>query len=424
VEVTVQVKNSFTRVHNITVPEEGIKEKFEEVLKSYNKSVNIPGFRPGKAPKAMLIQRFGKVIRDEAVEMVVNNSLRDAFEKEKIAPISRAVIQDLKSDEGAPLSYKAEVEVDPEVKLEDYKNLGTQIDSAPVTDADIDKVIDEVRERLATLKSVDRPLKNHDFADMEYKKVVIDGVEKTDYQSPRYPVELGNSQYLKDFEEKLVGLKKGDEKVVSFNFPADYVHKEVASKEASFTVLIKDVKEKELPVLDDEFAKSASGRVETVSELKELIRKDLIEQNEQVALDKAYNAAVDEIIKRNPFDVPESRIANYLAASFENFQKQYPKSEVTVEQFNERNRDTVIRDLKRFRLLDIIGEKEGIKATSEEVDAEIERMAKARHEDFKKVKDALRKSGQALELRERIKDEKTLNFLVGYVKPEKKEESK
>ncbi len=413
-EVSVEAKNSYTRILNVTVEESQINEKFEDVLKNYKKEVKIPGFRPGHVPRDMMIQRFGKVVREEAVELVVSSSFKEACEKEKLMPISKPVVKKLEAKEGSPVKYEAEIEVEPEVKIEKYSGLGIKIEEKSVTGEDVDNVIKELLERMATLKSVDRALKQGDYADLEYRKVVIDNEEKKDYHSPKYPVEIGSASALKDLEKNLIGLKKGEEKLVKFNFPEDYAYKEAAGKPAEFTIYINDVKEKELPLLDDAFAQNSSPRTKTVDELKGVIRKDLEEDNKNTALNKAHNDAIDKIIELNPFDVPESRITSYLEYSFESFQKQYPHSKTTQEEFNGKNRDMVIRDLKRFKILEAVSLKENLKASQDEVDAEIRKYAEGRNEDFEKVKAALRKSGRIMDIRENLREGKALNFIIDY----------
>jgi trigger factor len=420
VEVSVQEKNSYTRILNVSVEEAQITEKFEEVLKNYKKEVKVPGFRPGHVPRDMVIQRFGKVLREEAVEMMVSASFKDACEKEKITPISKPVIKKLEAPEGKPLTYEAELEIEPPVALAKYSGLGVKVEEKPVSDGDVMNVIKEVQERMATLKTVDRALKTGDYADLEYRKVIIGGEEKKDYHSPQYPVEIGSASALKDLENSLVGMKKGEEKTVNFNFPQDYNYKEVAGKKAEFTIFIKDVKEKELPVLDDAFATASSPRSKTMEDLKAVIRKDLEEDNRHSGLNKAHNDAIDKVIALNPFDVPESRIVSYLEYSFESFQKQYPSSKTTKEEFDQKNRDTVIRDLKRFKILELVSQKENLKASQDEVDDEIRKYAEGRNESFEKVKAALRKSGQIMDIRENLRERKALNFLIDLV--EKKEE--
>jgi trigger factor len=422
VEVAVQEKNSYTRLLNISVEESRIAEKFEEVLKNYGKEVKVPGFRPGHVPREMMVKRFGKVLRDEAVEMVVSASFKEACEKEKISPISKPVIKKLEAPEGSPVKYEAELEVEPEVKITQYSGLGIKIEEKPVSDGDVMNLIHEVQERLATLKTADRALKTGDYADLEYRKVIIGGEEKKDYHSPKYPVEIGSASALKELEDGLIGMSKGGEKTVKFTFPQDYSYKEVAGKKAEFTILVKDVKEKELPALDDAFARSASPRAKTMDELKGVIREDLVEDNRHASLNKGCNEAIDKIISLNPFDVPESRIESYLGYSYESFQKQYPNSKTTPAEFNEKNRGMVIRDLKRYKILEFVSQKENLKATQDEVDAEIRKYAEGRNEEFEKVKAALRKSGQIMDIRENIRERKALDFIVD--KAEKKKEEK
>ncbi|MFH0920084.1 MAG: trigger factor [Fibrobacterota bacterium] len=415
-EVLVQEKNSFTRVLSVTVPEAQINEKYEEVLKNYKKEVSLPGFRPGKVPRDMIVQRFGKVMREEAVEKMVSAGFSDACKEKKIEPISRPLITKLEAKEGAPLCFEAEIEIEPQVKIEKYKDLGVQVTVAPVEDKEVDTVIAEIRDRLSVLKPVEREVKKGDYADIEYKKVIIGGEEKSDYQSPKYPVEIGESKQLQEFDRSFVGMKAGEEKTITFTFPEDYVYKEVAGKPAAFTVLLNSVKEKELPELNDEFAKGASPRAKTMDELKTIIHDDLAEEHERAGLNKAYSEAIDTLIEKNPFDIPGSRVASYLDYSWEDFKKQYPQTKATREEFDGKNRDAVLRDLKRYKILHAVADAEGLKPTQDEVDAEIRAYAESRGGEFEKFKAALKKSGQIMEIRESLREQKALDFLVGHTR--------
>lgn len=411
-KVSVQEKDGYKRVLTVEVEEDKIQAKFDEMLGTYKKEVSLPGFRPGKVPREMILSRFGKALKAEAIEALVSDSFKEACETEKLVPISKPVVSKLENKEGSPLQYEAEFEIEPVVAIEDYKNLGVKIEEKTVTDADIDTVLKDLQDRLSTLKAVERPLKKGDYADLEYRKVVIDGKEKKDFENPKYPVEIGNST-LKEFEEQLVGLSKGAEKTVDFTFPADYHMKEVAGKAASFTVAVREVRQKEAPALDDAFAKDVSQEVKTLADLKDQVRKDLAAENRRTAVEKASREALDKVIQKNPFDVPESRIKEYLALSFDSFRKQYPQSKTTPEEFNEKNRDIVILDFKKYKIIEVVSQKEGLKATQEETDQEIRGLAQYRGEDFDKLKAALRKSGRIMDIRENIKEKKVLNFLLG-----------
>ncbi|OGS35209.1 MAG: trigger factor [Elusimicrobia bacterium RIFOXYB2_FULL_49_7] len=418
-KVSVQEKGAFKRQLSVEVDAESIQKKFDDMFQTYKKEVSLPGFRPGKVPRDMILKRFGKALRSEAIEALVSSSFKDACTQEKLAPISKPVISKLTANENEPLQYEAEFEIDPPVVIEKYRDLDVKIETIPVEEKDVDTVLSDLQERVAVLKPVDRPIRKGDFAELEYKKVIIDGREKSDYQNPKYPVEIGSSR-LSMFEDRLIGLSKDEEKTVEFTFPADYSFKDVAGKPASFTLLIKQVKEKEIPALTDDFAKEIAPDVKDLEELKKRIREDLAAENQRKAFEKASGLVLDKVIEQNPFDIPDSRIDDYLAISYESFQKQYPKSEVTPEEFREKNRELVVRDFKKYRIIEAVAAKESLKASQEEADEEVKRIADYRGEDFDKVKAALRKSGQMMDIRENLKERKVLNFLLG-VKEDKPE---
>jgi trigger factor len=421
VQVTVTEKGSFKRLLNIEVDTEKLDEKFETVLKTHKKDLSLPGFRPGKVPREMIVKRFGAALRQEAVEQAVGDSFKEACAKEKIVPIAKPTVKLIENKAGAPLKYEAEIEIEPPVDITDYKDLKVKIEPAKTGDTDVDKVLEEIRERMATLKSVDRPIKAGDFAELEYRKVDVEGQEKKEVKGPQHPVEIGKSK-MQAFDNGLVGMAQGEEKAVAFDFPKDYADKGLAGRHAVITVFIKSVKEKEVPKLDDAFAKAASPDIENLPALRKRVHEDLEAENRRVALDKAHNQAIDEVIKRNPFDVPDSRVAAYLDYSFESFQKQYPQANVTREEFDKRNRELVIRDLKRYRILDQIAKKENLKAQQAEVDNEIRKLAEYRGAAFDQLKAEFKRTGRVMDIRDNIREQKTLNFLTGNPPEAKKTE--
>jgi len=412
-KVSIQEKGSFKRILTIEVDPEGVTEKFEETLQNYKKTVKMPGFRPGKIPKPVLLQRFGKAFREEAVEKVVNESFQRACKEKDLVPITRPVINNIEDKKGLPLVFEAEVEIDPPVEIKKYQDLKIKIEEKTVSADAVQKVLKDLQEQMATLNPVNRTVKLGDFADLEYKKVVIDGEERKGFESPKYPVEVGGSP-LKAMEKGMVGMEKGQEKTIDFTFPKDYQVAELAGKKAVFTVLVNGVKEKILPALNDEFAKDAHAQAKTLEGLKQKIGENLKSEQRRAALSQAYEKAIDKIIEKNPFDVPDSRVTNYLSISYQDYSRQTMEANrIPQNEFEEKNRAHVVRDLKRYKILESVARNENIKALPAEVDEEIERFAKARGESPEKVKTDLKRNGKILNIRDNIKDQKTLDFLVG-----------
>ena len=412
-KTTVSEKDPCTRSIAVEVDEEQVQKKIEELLGKYKKSVQVPGFRPGKVPREIIEKRFGKGVRDEAIEDVVSDSFKEVCAKENLRPINRPVITSLKADEGAPLSYQADVEIDPPLELSVYKDLGVTIEKKTVADKDVDTVVEELRDRLATLTTVQRPLRAGDFALLEYRKVVIGGVEKKDAENPKYPVEIRKGA-PDDFQQQLIGCAAGEEKTVTFTFKSDYSVKDLAGKDASFTIFVKEVKEKNLPTADDAFAKEVNPEAATMVDLREQLKKELEQENARAALGKAHTEAIAAIVAKNPIHIPASRLQSFLSLSYDNFKNQYNNTTISFEEFCEKNREPAITELKRYKILDWVAAKENIKASTEEVDAEIRRLAAMRGASFDETKAALRKNGAIINIRDDLRERKALNFLVNH----------
>lgn len=413
-KVTVSDKNSYTKVLDVEAEESKINEQFNDLLKKHKKSIKLPGFRPGKIPNDIIINRFGKELRDEAIESVVSSTLQEAFKNEELTPISRPKIIEIDSKKGNPLVFKAEVEIEPEIEIKKYKDLGIKPDIKKTSKKDIDEAISAIRDQFAALKTAERPLKKGDYALLHYKKVIIDGQNKDDFKDPQYPVLIGDGP-LKDLQLELIGLKAGEEKSIKYTFPKNFSEKEVADKDAEFEILVKEIKEKELPELDDKFVKNIFPDVNNVDEFRKKVEKELSERSKNQALKKAHDDALQKIIKENPFEVPTSRLNQYLDYAYENFKKQYgDKANVTKEEFDEKNKEAALNELKKYRILDYIAKKEDIKAHTKEVDEEIKKMAKANNRNYEEIKQNLKKNGGILNIRENLRDQKVLNFIIDY----------
>jgi len=416
-KVSIEEKGSFKRLLTIEVEPEGVDEKFEETLKNYKKTVKLPGFRTGKIPKSILLQRFGKAFREEAVEKVVNESFQKACKEKDLVPINRPVINNLENKEGVPLVFEAEVEIDPPVEIKKYKDLKIKVEEKVISDGEVEKVLKDLQEQMATLNPVSRPVKLGDYAELTYKKVIIDGEERKGFESPKYPVEVGGSP-LKAMEKGLVGMEKDQEKTIEFSFPEDYQVADLAGKKAVFTILVNGVKEKSLPELNDEFAKDAHAQAETLDALRQKIGENLKSEQRRTAINQAYEKAIDKIIDKNPFEVPDSRISNYLSISYQDYTRQTVETNrIPKGDFEEKNRAHVVRDLKRYKILESVAKNENIKALPAEVDEEIQRFAKTRGENAEKLKAELKRNGRILNIKENIKDQKTLDFLIGNLPP-------
>ena len=264
---------------------------------------------------------------------------------------------------------------------------------------------------------MERPAQKGDFLTIEYVKVVVDNEQRSDFKNPAYPIELGKSP-LKDFDKHLAGREAGEVVEISLKFPKDFSGEELAGKQGIFTIKLSKVAEKILPELDEAFLKKI-GDFSDLDGLKSRLREDLQHQEAQRVKNEAYNNAIDALIKNNPFDVPPSRIEDYIDHLMEEMAhyRRVNEPEVKREEVAEKYHESALRALKRFRIIDFIAAKEKIKASQEEVDKEIEKISKIYNQPFDQLKQVFRQNGTTNKIRTDIREQKTLDYLIGEFTP-------
>ena len=417
-KATVSVPESWKRVIEVEISVEEVNGAFEEKLTKYKKELKLPGFRPGKVPSLLIKQRFGGSIRAEAVDELVQKSFREACEQNKINPIAQAKIKDVKAEENAPVSFVIETEVDPDIEIKGYEKLKVKVAAKKIKDSDVDDAIKGLQERFAEFKDVDHVAKKGDYLRFEYIKVVIDGVERPEVQNPTYPIEIGGESKIKDFDKGLIGHGVGEIVDVEVKFPKDYSEADVAGKSGEFKVKITAVQEKTLPAVNEEFMKKM-GNFSDEAAFRANVKENLEKEEGTRSKNEAYDEVIGKIIKDNDFDVPPARIEQFIDYMYNEATKYnrpgtpMPAREEIAGQYTE----TAIRSIKRQRILDFIAQKENIKPAQEDVDKEIQRLSEMYNQPFETLKQAFRKNGTVNRIRDDIREQKTLEFLIGEFTP-------
>lgn len=404
------------------------EEQFEKgIQKAYKKNVgrfNIPGFRKGKAPRVIIERYYGEgVFYEDAINEVCPEAYQAAVDQHKLHPVDRPEIDIVQLEKGKPFIFKAIVTVKPEVVLGDYKGIRVEKKEYPVTDEDVDKELENMRNANARMVAVEgRPAKKDDMVIIDYKGFV--GEEQFEGgTAENQPLVLGSGHFIEGFEDQLIGAKAGDSVEVKVTFPEDYHAEHLAGKEAVFKVDVKEIKEKELPDLDDEFAKDVS-EFETLEDLKKDIRKKL----EERAAHRAKHETEDEVIKKvtelSEIDIPEVMIEKQIDSMVRDFEMQlmyqglklegylehYKKS---MEEFRDGLRSEATERVRTQLTLEKVSQVEGITASEEELDKELEEMAKRyKMEDIEKFKKSMGED-ELNYIRESIIIRKTVDFLVG-----------
>jgi trigger factor len=400
----------------ITVPAEEVEAETGRAVAKVQQRARLPGFRPGKAPPSIIRQHFAGDIRKQVLESLIPKYLQNRFEAEDLKVVGQPDITDVHLDAGEPLRFKAEFEVVPQVELQDYKGLTVKYHDPEVTDEDVGKRIEELRHSKADFVNEDpRPLQNGDFAVLSLES--LSTVEGPPVKQDEMTLEVGGGDTLEDFSEHLRGMSPGEEKEFDVHYPEDYGQPKLAGKTVRFRVQVKGVRRKELPEINDEFAQDL-GDYRTVDELREAVRKSLFAQRQFEAQQEAKNQLVDKLVDLHDFPVPETFVDQQIKNRTEQRVRALAEQGVDPKSFNldwkrlkEAQRDKALREVKASMLLARISEREAISPTRDEVDKEVERLARQQREPFAAVRLRFEKDGTLGRIASHIQTEKTLNFL-------------
>jgi len=412
----------------VEVPENEIQPTIKKAYKDIANKVRIPGFRKGKAPKPIIDMMVGKeaVLYEAAQELVVQ-FYPQAVEKAGLEPVTTPEINIEQIEEGKPLIFTAKVEVKPEVTLGDYKNLVIEPVDATVTQKDVEKEINRLREKFATLETTTKKAAAGDYVLIDYVGY-IDGKPFEGGSASDYMIELGTKTLWPEVEEQLIGSKAGEEKQAKVTFGEDYP--QFAGKEAVFEIKIKEVKTKKLPPADDELAQTVS-KFDTLKELKADIEQKLKKKKEAQAEAAKKSAAVDKLVEISEVELPKGMIErriDQMLADFERQIKAYQnitldewvqKIGLKKEQVRENYRQEAIKSLKTELVLDAVIKKEKLDVTEEEINKEIERLASISKKKPEDVKAEILKVEGLDYLKSRLTAAKAVDFLVSKAKVKK-----
>lgn len=393
---TQRIEKNRVEMHIAVGPEELAKAS-ERVYRRKSKTIDVPGFRKGKAPRQVIEKMYGDGI---FLEDAVNDLFPDAFvaaaEEANVEPVDKAEVELLTLDKETGFTFVAVVTVKPEATLKQYKGLKAEKKIVPVTDEDIENELTKMRNRGARIITVEgRAAQNGDTAVIDFEGFT-DGVAFEGGKSDNYQLELGSGSFVDTFEEQIVGHNVGDEFEVNVTFPENYHAEALKGKPAMFKVTLKELKCKELPELDDEFAKDVS-EFDTLDELRADIRRDMQESREKAAQEDMESILIDEVIANLESDIPDCMFTNKLNDLTRDFEYRLTSQGMNRDlylQVTGMDEEGVRNMLKeqadrqvRIRLaLDTIAELEKIEVTPEELDAEFEKLAKSYKMDVARVR--------------------------------------
>ena len=405
----------------ISIPVDQVESETSRVVDDIQKRAKLQGFRPGKAPANLIRKQFAGDIRQKVLENLIPVHLQKQLELENLNVVGTPDISDVHFHEFAPLKFKATFEVFPEIVLGEYHNVEVPYQDPEITEEDIAKRIDEIRQQKAQYINIDpRPVVDGDFAVVGLES--LEGVAGDPVKTDEMVLEIGAKETFEAFTENLRGLTPGDEKEFEVVYPEDYGSEKLAGKTVKFHAVLKGLRRKELPELDDEFAQEI-GDYRTVDELKEAVRKALFAQRQNEAQQDAKNQIVDKLVDAHDFPVPEAfverqiknRVEQRLLAMAE--QGIDPrKLQLDWDKVKESQREKAIREVKASMLLGKVSERESIHATRDEVDNEVERVARQQRKPVAAVHMEFEKDGTMGRIASHIQTDKTLNFLFEHAR--------
>ena len=405
-------------------------EKFDAAVKNaYNKSksrFNIPGFRKGKAPFEMIKKMYGAgVFFEDAANEVIVESYPDAAKESGLVIVSRPTVDVTQIEEGKDFIYTAVVAVKPEVTLGQYKGVEVQKVKADVTDADIDAEISSVRNKNSRLVTVeDRAVENGDLVTIDFDGYV-DGKRFDGGKGDDYPLTIGSHTFIDTFEEQLIGKNIGEECEVNVTFPAEYHAAELANKPATFKVTVKEIKVKEIPELNDEFAGEVS-EFETLDEYKKDIEAKLSEKKQKEAATENENRVVEKVVAGATMEIPEpmidGQVENMLQDTARRMQSQGLNLELylkytgmTLDQMKEQMRPQAVKRIETRLVLEEVVKQENIEVSDERLDEEIVKMAAAYQMESDKLKEYMSEQDKK-QMKEDLAVQEAVDFLVAEAK--------
>ena len=412
----------------IEVPAADVAAGIKAAVKRIASQVNVPGFRKGKAPRNVIEMNYGKeAVLNEAYDFLVNQNYTAALQENKIVPVSQPEIEQVQFEEGKDLIFKAAVTKRPDVKLGEYKGLDAKKEEAKVTDEQIQDQLKNIAEQQAEMVVADKDAKveQGDFAVIDFKGTV-DGKAFDGGEGKSYPLQIGSGNFIPGFEDQLVGAKAGDDVTVKVTFPEDYFVADLAGKEAEFATHIHDIKRKQLPELNDEFAK-ANSSYETIAELKADLRKKMEEDAERRAVDAYNGELIKTAVENAEVDIPEVMVADRveqmiqeLAMSMEGrglkLEDYLKFSNKTVEELREEYKETAAENVRTDLVLDAIAVEEKIEVTPDDMNREIFMMAQNFGANPQEVWDIIAKEGRVSMLAGSVARKKAARFIVDNAK--------
>ncbi|MBD3322518.1 MAG: trigger factor [Chitinivibrionales bacterium] len=406
--------NDVERRLTVSLPPESVDSEIENAYRDLKKKVKLKGFRPGKAPRSILEKHFKAQVEEDVISKLVNASYPNALEELKMAPVSQPKIENGVLEKGREFTYTAVFEIKPEIDITGYEGLELTRKCTEVSQDDIAKEIEALRNSQATLKEVGgRSVRKNDCVIVDFNSRIGDeplpGGDRSDFL-----MEVTDDAYLPGFPDQLIGLGKGDKKEFTLSIPDDYTDEHIAGKSVSFAVTVKEIKEKIMPDADDEFAKDLGGYT-GLEDLKNKLREKLQERKKQESDADLRQQIFAALAEKNPFEVPKSFVENQIKNMMLDTRQMLAAQGVKMEDLGqtmgnlyEQYKAPAEKQVRSAMILEAVAEKEGLEAEDKDFEARYNEFAKQYQQDVKAVKAKI----TADMLRPQILEKKALDFII------------
>lgn len=417
-DVKVEEISALTRKITVTLPVESVQPKMNEAYDKLKKEVKMKGFRRGKVPRSVIVKHYKPQVEGETGEKLVQDTYFDVVEKEGIDPIAHPEIKEVNYNDDGSFVYVAEVDVRPQFELAQYKGLEIGKEDVLVTDEEIQLELEEMRRNMAALRSVtDRPIAKDDVVIVDFQGF-HEGEEMPQVKNENYSVDVGTGNMGEEFEEKLIGMNKDEEGRHEVDFPDSHPNPILKGKKVEFRIVVKDIKERVLAELDDEFAKDAGEEFTSLEELKTSIKERLTKKREESAEGAITDRIMQKLLENHEFEVPKRLVAFEIEQMIKQTEQQFEQAGMSLEaaglsreKLAEQNEEVATKRVRGDFILKKIGETEEIKIEDEDLERGFKRIGDMYNMPVAKVKEFFKTREDLLPFMNELLNEKILRFL-------------
>jgi len=407
--------NSCKRNLAVEVPASEVDQEIDKIAREYARNAKVPGFRPGKIPLSIIRQRYGSSLLQDASQKLIERTWKSALDEHDFHPLAEPIVKEVESKPGQPLKFTVEFEVLPNLEVKEYKGLDATLPSSEIKEEDTDKALENLREQHAEFVPVD----GGEACDGQYLTLTVEG----QFEGGGKPIReddvtliLGDPQTNAEFSENLRGARTGETRSFEVGYPEDYHRKQYAGKKVQYTVLVKDIKEKHLAELNDDFAKDIGS--ESLEVLRSKVRGELVTQAKQNAEKKAREALLDSIVERQTIEVPDCLVQEELEAYTRRFASSLAYQGIDVRQTSidwkkvlDEERPRAEKSVRHSIFLDAIARQENIEVTEEDMEAELQKLAEGTNKSAAAWRAQLEKEGRIQGFEQHLRRNKALDFI-------------